>query len=95
MVPGSVLNYIGASIKGASSRRSEGFVGHRNNSFSIRIDPLDTALCLGAANVDVNWRVRYNWFGPFWQEEPRTIVVDVWWSPLMVAAAKETVGTDK
>lgn len=96
VINGSDLSYIGASIKAASRFRAEGFLGGRNASFSIRVDPLDSAICLGATNVDISWRVRSaNWLPWLWGEEPKYMVADIWWSPLMVAPAAATVGNGR
>ncbi|XP_026193047.1 uncharacterized protein LOC34617345 [Cyclospora cayetanensis] len=92
VVPSSSLNYVGASVRAASHYRSEGFTGGKSSSFSIRIDPLDSVICLGAENIDVNWRLRTaTWLPRLWGEESKRLTADIWWSPLMAVPAVETV----
>ncbi|KAL8436509.1 hypothetical protein ACSSS7_001672 [Eimeria intestinalis] len=93
VIKGFDLSYIGASMEAAGRHRAQGFVGGGTSSFSLRVDPLDSAVCLGATNIDLQWRVRSgSWLPWLWGAPPKTMVADVWWSPLMVAPANDTIG---
>lgn len=43
--------------------------------------------------MNVNWSVRNaSWFPWLWGEKSKTMIADIWWSPLMRAPAAATVG---
>ncbi|CDJ35812.1 uncharacterized protein EMH_0092570 [Eimeria mitis] len=96
VVPASTLSYVGASIRAQRRLRNEGFVFSSNSSFSMRVDSLDSAVCLGAADIDVRWKLRSShWLPELGGEPPKTVTVDISWSPLISAPAKDTIGIDK
>lgn len=93
VVAQSELGYIGASLRAAGREPAAYSSNKLNATFSIRVDPLDSALCLGASNVDLQWSLkRASWLPSLWAADSKQMVAHVAWKPLLVAAAAGTVG---
>lgn len=85
------MRFIGASVRGDTAFRSAGLAPLKVSSFSMALDSLETATCLGAEHVDVHWRIRRPSIFATIFGNGGPLSAEIHWSPLYVAPAKDTL----
>lgn len=85
------LRFIGASVRGEAALKSAGLAPLKASSFSISLDPLDTATCLGAPQIDIHWRIKRPSIFSTIFGNGGPLSAEIHWSPLYVALAKDTI----